>query len=124
MKQIISTNAPKAAGPYSQAIEHNGLVEVSGQIGIDPEKGSLVSGGIEAETNQTLLNIKAILIEAGLAMNNIVKARVYLTNMEDYAIMNQVYADHFVDIPPARIAIAVRALPLEARIEIECTALI
>jgi len=123
MKQITSANAPKAVGPYSHAVEHNGLIELSGQIGVDPKTGLLVKGGIELETEQAFLNIRAILIDAGASMENVIKTRVYLTDMEDYETMNSVYSDHFLGIPPARVALAVRALPLNAKVEIECTAI-
>ncbi len=126
MEKIIisSDNAPKTTGPFSQAVlcsaDYN--LELSGQIGINPESGKLVEGGITAETEQTLSNIEAILAEAGWGFENVVKARIYLADMNDYATVNEIYAKKFTQNPPARIALAVKSLPLGALVEIECVA--
>ncbi len=123
MKQQISTAAaPAAIGPYSQAIEANGIVFVSGQLPIDPATGAFAEGGIKELTRQSLTNMKAILAETGLTMANVVKTTVFLADMADFAEMNEVYASFFEGVCPARSAVAVKTLPKEARVEIECIA--
>lgn len=123
MKKIIATtNAPAAIGPYSQAVEANGFVYVSGQIPIDPTTGEFVSGGIKEQTEQSFRNIKAILAESGLAMANIVKTTVLLADMVDFAAMNEVYATQFNGNFPARSAFAAKGLPKGALVEIEVIA--
>lgn len=123
MKKIIATtNAPAAIGPYSQAVEANGFVYVSGQIPIDPTTGEFVSGGIKEQTEQSFRNIKAILAESGLAMANIVKTTVLLADMVDFPAMNEVYATQFNGNFPARSAFAVKGLPKGALVEIEVIA--
>ena len=123
MKQQISTTAaPAAIGPYSQAIEANGIIFVSGQLPIDPATGAFAEGGIKELTRQSLTNMKAILAEAGLTMDNVVKTTVFLADMADFAEMNEVYASFFEGVCPARSAVAVKTLPKEARVEIECIA--
>ena len=123
MKQAISTpNAPAAIGPYSQAIEANGIVFVSGQLPINPATGQFAEGGIGELTRQSLTNIKNILAEAGLTMENVVKTSVFLADMADFAGMNAVYAEFFPGTAPARSAVAVKTLPKDARVEIECIA--
>ena len=123
MKQQINTAAaPAAIGPYSQAIEANGIVFVSGQLPIDPATGAFAEGGIKELTHQSLTNMKAILAEAGLTMANVVKTTVFLADMADFAEMNEVYASFFEGVCPARSAVAVKTLPKEARVEIECIA--
>ena len=122
MKQVIcSEKAPGAIGPYSQAIEANGMVFVSGQLPIDAATG-LMAEGIEAQALQSLENIKHILGAAGLEMANIVKTTVFLADMSLFAEMNKVYATYFEGACPARSAVAVKALPKEALVEIECIA--
>ena len=123
MKKAIATSqAPAAIGPYSQAIEVGNMVFVSGQLPIDPATGNFVEGGIKELTAQSLTNIKHILEEAGLGMNNVVKTCVFLADINDFAEMNEVYATFF-DAPfPARSAMAVKTLPKNSRIEIECIA--
>ena len=121
-KQINTTVAPAAIGPYSQAIEANGMVFVSGQLPIDPATGAFAEGGIKELTRQSLTNMKAILAEAGLTMDNVVKTTVFLADMADFAEMNEVYASFFEGVCPARSAVAVKTLPKEARVEIECIA--
>ena len=125
MKTIISSPlAPKAVGPYSQAILFNSKyqMELSGQIGVNPQIGKLVEGGIEAETEQVFENIKNVLSEVGWTLKNVVKVRVFLADMKDYATVNGIYAKHFTEEYPARVALAVKQLPIGALIEIECTA--
>ena len=121
-KQINTAAAPAAIGPYSQAIEANGMVFVSGQLPIDPATGAFAEGGIKELTRQSLTNMKAILAEAGLTMANVVKTTVFLADMADFAEMNEVYASFFQGVCPARSAVAVKTLPKEARVEIECIA--
>lgn len=123
MKKVISTNnAPAAIGPYSQAIEVNGTIYASGQIPINPATGEFVSGGIKEQTEQVLKNIKAILSEAGLSTDNIVKTTVLLADIADFTAMNEVYAAQFSGTFPARSAFAVKDLPKGALIEIEVIA--
>lgn len=123
MKQAIATkNAPAAIGPYSQAIEVNGMVFVSGQLPIDPATGQYAEGGIKELTKQSLTNIKNILAEAGLTMGNVVKTTVFLADMADFAEMNAAYAEFFSGVAPARSAVAVKTLPKDSRLEIECIA--
>ena len=121
-KQINTAAAPAAIGPYSQAIEANGIVFVSGQLPIDPATGAFAEGGIKELTRQSLTNMKAILAEAGLTMANVVKTTVFLADMADFAEMNEVYASFFEGVCPARSAVAVKTLPKEALVEIECIA--
>lgn len=123
MKKVISTsNAPAAIGPYSQAIQAGHLVYTSGQIPIDPATGVFVEGGIKEQTRQSLLNVKAILEEAGLTMGNVVKTTVFMADMNDFAEMNAVYAEFFSEPYPARSAVAVKTLPKGALVEIEVVA--
>lgn len=122
MKQISTQNAPAAIGPYSQAIEVNGFVYASGQLPIDPATGAFPEGGVKEQTRQSILNVKAILEEAGLALSNVVKTTVYLADMGDFAAMNEVYSQFFAKPFPARSAIAVKALPKGALVEVEVVA--
>lgn len=121
-KVISSSNAPKAVGPYSQAIESNGLIFVSGQIPLDAQTGELVEGGVREQCIQVLKNIRFILLEAGCDFDNVVKSTVYLTDMKDFAIMNEVYSTFYKEPYPARVAFAVVALPKGALIEIDVIA--
>ncbi len=123
MKKVINTKAaPAAIGPYSQAIRVGNLVYTSGQIPIDPATGSFVEGGVKEQTRQSLLNVKAILAEAGLTMGDVVKTTVFLADMNDFADMNTVYAEFFSEPYPARSAVAVKTLPKGALVEIEVVA--
>lgn len=122
MKQISTQNAPAAIGPYSQAIEVNGFVYASGQLPIDPATGAFPEGGVKEQTRQSILNVKAILEEAGLVLSNVVKTTVYLADMGDFAAMNEVYSQFFAQPFPARSAIAVKALPKGALVEVEVVA--
>lgn len=122
MNAISTTNAPAAIGPYSQAIKVGELVFVSGQLPIDPATGAFAEGGIKELTRQSLTNMKAILEEAGTSMGNVVKTTVFLADMNDFAAMNEVYAEFFAAPFPARSAVAVKTLPKGALVEIECIA--
>ena len=122
MKEIQSTAAPAAIGPYSQAIEANGMVFASGQIPIDPSTGNLVEGGIEQQTHQSLRNVKAVLEAAGTDLAHVVKTTVFLSSITDFANMNEVYAQYFSQPFPARSAVAVKDLPKGALVEIEVVA--
>ena len=122
-KKAISTEkAPAAIGPYSQAIQTGDLLFISGQLGLNPETGKLAGDTAEEQCRQSFANIKAILAEAGLTMDNVVKCIVYLTNMGDFASVNKIYAEQFSAPFPARCAFAVSALPAGGVIEIEVTA--
>ena len=123
MKKVIATAAaPSAIGPYSQAIQVGNLLYTSGQIPIDPATGQIVEGGIEAQTRQSLLNVQAILKEAGVTMGSVVKTTVFMADMNDFPAMNAVYAEFFTQPFPARSAVAVKTLPKGALIEIEVVA--
>lgn len=123
MKRIISTtNAPAAVGPYSQAVEINGTLYISGQIPIDPLTGKLAEGNITAQTEQVFKNIAAILQESGYKFSDVVKSTCLLSDMADFKAMNDVYGLYYPNMQPARAAFAVKALPLGALIEIETVA--
>ena len=122
MKEISTKKAPAAIGPYSQAIQVGGLVYTSGQLPLNPETGAFVPGGIKEQTRQSLTNVKAVLEEAGTAMNRVVKTTVFLADMGDFADMNSVYAEFFSTPYPARSAVAVKTLPKGALVEIEVVA--
>ena len=124
MKKVISTGkAPSAIGSYSQAIQVGNLVYTSGQIPIDPATGAFVEGGIKEQTRRSLLNVKAVLEEAGLTMGDVVKTTVFMADMNDFADMNSVYAEFFSEPYPARSAVAVKTLPKGALVEIEVVAI-
>lgn len=122
MKQINTKNAPAAIGPYSQAVSSGGFIFVSGQLPIDPATGEFPEGGVEAQTRQSLTNIKSILEEAGSGLDKVLKTTVLLADMGDFAAMNGVYAEFFGTPYPARCAFAVKTLPKGALVEIECIA--
>lgn len=123
MKKIINTeHAPTAVGPYSQAVEVNGLIFVSGQIPINPQTSSIIDGGIKEQTEQVLKNIGAILNEAGLNYSNVVKSTCLLSDMDNFTAMNEIYAKYFTSEMPARAAYGVVKLPLGVLVEIECIA--
>jgi putative endoribonuclease L-PSP len=123
MKRAIATaNAPAAVGPYSQAIEANGILFISGQIPVDPKVGKIVEGGITEQTEQVLKNIGAILKEAGLDYSHVVKTTCLLSDMANFVPMNEVYAKYFTGDKPARAAFGVVKLPLGAMVEIEAIA--
>lgn len=122
MKALHTEKAPAAIGPYSQAIEAGGMVFASGQLPVDPATGEFAPGGIKEQTRQSLTNAASILAEAGLSLANVVKTTVFLADMADFAAMNEVYATFFSEPYPARSAVAVKALPKGAMVEIECVA--
>ena len=123
MKQAIETQqAPAAIGPYSQAIEAGGTIYVSGQLPINPATGQFAEGGIKELTRQSLTNMQHILQQAGCDMQHVVKTSVFLADMNDFAEMNEVYAEFFKAPFPARSAVAVKTLPKGARVAIECIA--
>lgn len=125
VKKIIHTNnAPNPIGPYSQANQVGNLLFTAGQLGLDPKTNDLVRGGIEAETHQALTNIKHILEEAGSSMERVVKTTVYLRDMNDFPVMNKIYAEYFTKDFPARTTVQVAVLPKNAAIEIEAIAVI
>jgi len=119
---ITSQNAPKAIGPYSVGIKSGQFVFASGQLGIDPKTGEIVQGGIQAETRQALKNLGAVLAEAGLSMENIVKTTVFLNDIKNFTRMNEVYAEFFSGNYPARSAVQAAALPKGGLVEIEAIA--
>ncbi|MBQ4631788.1 MAG: RidA family protein [Prevotella sp.] len=122
MKALHTEKAPAAIGPYSQAIEVNGFVFASGQIPLNPETGEIVEGGIKEQTHQALTNASHIMQEAGLTLANVVKTTVFLSDMADFAAMNEVYATFFSQPFPARSAVAVKTLPKNVLVEVECIA--
>ncbi|MBL8227829.1 MAG: RidA family protein [Bryobacterales bacterium] len=124
MKQIISTEgAPKAIGPYSQAVAYNGLVYLSGQIPLDPQTGQVVDGDIAAQTHRVMRNLKAVLEAAGSSLDHVLKTTVFLKDMGEFAAMNQVYGEYFTSNPPARATVEVVRLPRDVRVEIEAVAI-
>lgn len=123
MKPIQTEKAPAAIGPYSQAIDSGtGLIFLSGQLPINPASGAFPEGGVQEQTRQSLLNVKAILEAAGLSLSQVVKTTVFLADMADFSAMNEVYAQFFTQPFPARSAVAVKTLPKGALVEIECIA--
>ncbi len=122
MKEITTTSAPGAIGPYSQAIEINGFVYTSGQLPIAPATGTFPDGGIKEQTRQSLLNASAILEAAGTDLTKVIKTTVFLSEMDNFTAMNEVYAEFFRAPFPARSAVAVKTLPKNALVEIECIA--
>jgi len=124
-KKIVSTEkAPKAIGPYSQAIRTENLLFTAGQVGLDPDTMEIVEGGIEAQTRQALTNLKHVLETADSGLNFVVKTTVFLQDMADFAKMNAIYAEFFPENPPARSTVQVAGLPKGALVEIECVALL
>ena len=121
-RQIQTENAPGAIGPYSQAILVGSTLYVSGQIPLDPRSGQIVPGGIEKETKQVLDNLKAVILAAGGTMDSVVKTTILLADMNDFAVVNEIYGSYFKAPFPARATFQVSRLPKEARIEIEATA--
>ena len=122
MKTIQTTKAPAAIGPYSQAVEANGFVFASGQLGINPATGEFVEGDVQAQTRQALTNARAIMNEAGLDLNNVIKTTVFLSDMANFAAMNEIYAEFFSEPYPARSAVDLKTLPKNALLEFECIA--
>lgn len=123
-KTISTDRAPKAIGPYSQAVTGNGLAFLSGQIPLDPATGQLVEGDVAVQTERVLENLKAVLEAAGCSLASVVKTTVYLKDMGEFAQMNEVYGRYFPTQPPARATVEVARLPRDVRVEIDCIALI
>lgn len=119
---IHSDQAPKAIGPYSQAMIHDGMLYTSGQIGLDPAAGTLVGEGVELQTRQVTRNLSALLDAAGGSVSDIIKVNIYLTDMGDFPLVNAIYADWLAEHRPARATVAVAALPLAARVEMDLIA--
>ncbi len=120
---VVSAKAPRPVGPYSQAIQAGELIFMSGQIGLDPATGEIVEGGVEAQADQCLKNLAGVLLAMGLDLSAIVKTTIFLTDMNDFAAVNAVYAGYFPENPPARSTIAVKELPLGVAVEIEAVAI-
>ena len=122
MDILSAPGAPAAVGPYSHAVRAGDFLFCSGQVGLDPEAGALVPGGVEAEARQAFTNIRAVLTEAGLTLQDVVKATVFLSTMDDFARVNAIYAEAFGGHKPARSTVAVAGLPVGAMVEIEVVA--
>ena len=123
MKTIATDQAPKAIGPYSQAVVHHGIAYLSGQIPLDPATGQLVEGDIAAQTTRVLENLSAVLAACGSNLGRVVKTTVFLKDMGEFAKMNEVYGKYFAENPPARSTIEAARLPRDVRVEIDCIAL-
>ena len=125
MKEIVATeNAPSAIGPYSQAVKTGGMVFCSGQIPIDVATGEFVSNDVAEQTEQVLKNLSAVLEAAGTSLNNVVKTTVFLSDMNDFAAMNEIYAKYFSENKPARATVQAARLPRDAKVEIDCIAVV
>lgn len=122
LNSIYTKKAPDAIGPYSQAIEVDGFVYTSGQIPVNPETGELITGDIKKATHQSIKNVQAILEECGLTLNDVVKSMIFITNMDDFGVINEVYGEYFNEHKPARSCVQVAKLPKGAEIEIEVVA--
>lgn len=124
MKQpVLAEKAPKAIGPYSAAVKTDQFVYSSGQLGMNPQSGDLVDGGIQAQTRQALKNLEQVMLAAGADLSNVIKTTVFLKDMSEFSLMNEVYAEFFTTDFPARSAVQVAALPKNAAVEIEAIAL-
>jgi 2-iminobutanoate/2-iminopropanoate deaminase len=123
MDYIASEKAPKAIGPYSQAVALGNVIYTSGQIPLDPATGKLVEGGFEASARRVFENLKAVLTEAGVSFNEVVKATVYLKSLSDFQTLNGIYAEYFGDHKPARSTVGVAQLPMDAAVEIDLIAI-
>ena len=123
--QVISTNnAPKAIGPYSQGIKTQNMIFTSGQIPVDPATSEVVAGGIENQARQALENLKAVLIEAGVGLENVIKTTVFIKDMNEFALVNKIYGEYFKEPYPARSCVEVARLPKDVSIEIEAVAVL
>lgn len=123
-KTISTSKAPKALGPYSQATVQNGIVYCSGQIALDPETNKIVDGGVKEQTERVMQNLSAVLKEAGSGFNKVLKCSIFLDDMGDYPVVNEVYGKYFTENLPAREAVAVQTLPKNVKVEISCIAYI
>jgi 2-iminobutanoate/2-iminopropanoate deaminase len=125
VKEPVQTDkAPKAIGPYSQAIKANGMLFASGQVPIDPASGEIIQGSIAEQTERVFQNLQAVLAEAGTSLEKVVKTTVFLADLGDFAEMNETYASFFTGVPPARSTVEVSRLPKDARVEIDLIALL
>jgi 2-iminobutanoate/2-iminopropanoate deaminase len=125
MRDIVSTDhGPKPIGPYSQAVKANGLVYVSGQLGLDPKTGEMVAGGVAEQTDRVMNNLKGIVEAAGSKLSHAVKTTIYLKDLNDFAAMNEVYGKFFIAAPPARSTVQVARLPKDALVEIDIIAVL
>lgn len=123
MKEIIHTdNAPKAIGPYSQAVSYNGVVYCSGQIGLVPDTMEFAGDDVESQAKQVMKNLEAVLDEAGSGFNKVIKCSIFLADMGDFGVVNEIYGGYFTDNPPARETVAVKTLPKSCKVEISCVA--
>lgn len=123
-KEIISTeNAPAALGPYSQAVKMGNLVFTAGQVGLNPATGKIVQGGVAAQADQAMKNLTAVLAAAGTSLENVIKTTIFLADMGDYKVVNEIYGEYIGSNPPARSAVEVAALPIGALVEIEMIAM-
>ncbi|MBV9256850.1 MAG: RidA family protein [Ktedonobacteraceae bacterium] len=122
-KQITTSNAPAAIGPYSQAIRYGQFIYTSGQIPLDPATGEIVGEDVQTQTHRVLQNLQAVLESAGASLKSVIKTTVFLARMSDFQAMNAIYASYFTDTAPARSTVAVAELPRKALVEIECVAL-
>lgn len=121
MEFVATQNAPQAIGPYSQAVKHNGLVYTSGQIALTPA-GEMTEDDIVKQTHQVMKNVKAVLEAAGSSLNDVIKTTIFLSDMDNFVTVNEIYAEYFGDHKPARATVAVKTLPKNAMIEIDCIA--
>lgn len=119
-QEITSVNAPKAIGPYSPGVKLGDFIYLSGQLPIDASTGKMVDGGIKEQTQQVILNIEALLAAQGLELHHVVKTTVFMADLQEFAEMNEVYGSYFTNTYPARSCVQVAALPLNAKVEIEC----
>ncbi len=123
MKTIVHTSdAPDAIGPYSQAVIHNDVVYCSGQIGLDPETMEFVGDDVSSQAEQVMKNLEAVLLEAGSGFGKVIKCSIFLDDMSNFQIVNEIYGNHFKSDPPARETVAVKTLPKNCKVEIGCTA--
>lgn len=122
MDAIHTPHAPEAVGPYSQAVRAQGLVFLSGQIGLNPETMTMVEGGVEAQAEQIMKNLEAVLLASGSSFKKVIKTTIYLQDIQDFAKVGEVYAKHFTPPYPARVTIEAQKLPLEARVEMDMIA--
>lgn len=123
MKEIIHTNdAPKAIGPYSQAVSYNGIVYCSGQIGLQPDTMEFAGDDVESQAKQVMKNLEAVLIESGSGFGKVIKCSIFLADMSDFGAVNEIYGAHFSENPPARETVAVKTLPKNCKVEISCVA--
>jgi len=122
LKPIHTSQAPKAVGAYSQAIVNQGMLYTSGQIGLDPASGNMVADDVTAQTKQVVANLSAVIKEAGGSLQDIIKVTIFLENMDDFPVVNQIYAKWLGEHRPARSTVAVAALPLAAKVEMDCIA--